>query len=265
MGLRRLLGGDDVFERMSKQWAKGIQFEREFWDGWLQTKGSRWPEAFAAAVDPDTPFDHVLAKILNGQSGQQFRVLDVGAGPLSPIGKKLPGVSLEIIPVDPLASIYDELLLRAGITPANRTIFAPAEGLSDFFEPSSFDLVHCSNALDHSISPTTGIEQMLRVVKVGGAVVLRHARNEAEHEKYSGFHQYNFDICDGKFVIWNRRERTVVDDKLPVKASISHEFRRDNYIVSVLVKKSEFWVKKRRDASRMNRWSQAFARAEKLR
>ena len=47
---------------------------------------------------------------------------------------------------------------------------------------------------------------MMRVLKVGGNLVLRHNRNEAEAEKYSGFHQFNFDQRDKEFVIWNQHQ-----------------------------------------------------------
>jgi ubiquinone/menaquinone biosynthesis C-methylase UbiE len=94
------------------------------------------------------------------------------------------------------------------------------EGLSAFFNHSRFDLVNCTNALDHSADPMAGILEMLRVVKVDRTIVLRHVRNEAENENYSGFHQHNFDLQGGKFIIWNKQAKTIVDDNLPVRVRI---------------------------------------------
>jgi len=62
---------------------------------------------------------------------------------------------------------------------------------------------------------------MLMVTKPGGHVVLRHHVNEAEHERYRGFHQYNFDEQDGDFVIWNKNSRVLVRDMLPSWAEIT--------------------------------------------
>lgn len=125
-----------------------------------------------------------------------------------------------MIATDPLAPVYNALLQEAEITPLVRTQFAPAEGLSAFFDHSEFDVVHCRNALDHSADPIAGIIEMLRVVKVGGTVILRHYRNEAETTRYVGFHQHNFDAKDGKFCIWNKQIYLVVDDNLPISTKI---------------------------------------------
>jgi hypothetical protein len=53
------------------------------------------------------------------------------------------------------------------------------------------------------------IDAMLAVVRPGGSVVLRHARNEAITEKYHQLHQWNFDERDGHFLIWRRPGREV--------------------------------------------------------
>jgi hypothetical protein len=43
---------------------------------------------------------------------------------------------------------------------------------------------------------------MVAVVRPGGYVVLRHARNEALNHDYKQLHQWNFDERDGRFFIW---------------------------------------------------------------
>ena len=45
---------------------------------------------------------------------------------------------------------------------------------------------------------------MVRVVKPGRWVLLKHVIDEGEHEGYVGLHDWNFRIEDGRFVIWNR-------------------------------------------------------------
>ena len=45
--------------------------------------------------------------------------------------------------------------------------------------------------------------------------MLRHAENEAEHEKYIGFHQWNISAEGGeKFIIWNNNIEYKSDDIL---------------------------------------------------
>ena len=78
-----------------------------------------------------------------------------------------------------------------------------AEELSSFYPINYFDVVHCNNALDHSLEPVRSIEEMLLVVKLGGRIALRHLRNVAELERYVGLHQWNFDSEGEDFIIWN--------------------------------------------------------------
>jgi SAM-dependent methyltransferase len=80
------------------------------------------------------------------------------------------------------------------------------EELLLFFPTERFDLVHCRNALDHAADPLLGIRQMLAVTRLGGAVALDHFPNEGEREGYSGFHQWNLDLRDGRFVLWTPAE-----------------------------------------------------------
>lgn len=196
----------DFHERLSR-WAAGISNEHHFWDLWLGSRGLSWPEDFARRLDPEAPLAHLPASCLLARGVSEARVLDVGAGLISGIGCRLPGVALDITAVDPLAPLYQALLARHGVAPPLLTRFGTAEELTLLFPPGSFDLVACRNALDHSSDPMLGIRQMLGVVKVGGEVVLEHLPNEAEAENYIGFHQWNFDIVDGRFVIWNGTQR----------------------------------------------------------
>jgi hypothetical protein len=71
-------------------------------------------------------------------------------------------------------------------------------------------------------------------------VILRHHRNEAEYEKYKGFHQFNFDVRYGTFVIWNRSTEIIVADFLSIKAEIMTEFQEGDGVVYVH-KQSEFF------------------------
>lgn len=77
------------------------------------------------------------------------------------------------------------------------------------FKRSSVDIVHMSNALDHSFDAIFGIYQMLYICKIGGKVILRHHENEAEAEKYKGLHQWNLSVHneENSFVIWRPGER----------------------------------------------------------
>ncbi len=204
-----------------RSWATGIGYEIDFWTRWGETAGMIWPADYAARMNPQTPVLHWLPDHARALGRTRLDVLDVGAGPVTLLGHASPpGLDVRIVATDPLAHAYAALFDRLGMQRPNPPAFAPAEYLSAFFAPSSFDIVHCSNALDHAFDPLEGFIEMLRVVRVGGMVVMDHGRNEAEAERYTGFHQHNFDVEDGRFIIWKPGQRVDVGAVLPVEVEL---------------------------------------------
>lgn len=195
-------------------WFGGIGHELRFWDAWLASRGLRWPEDYARRLDPDAALDTRAADVARGlaRPGGRVRVLDVGAGPVTGLGYRSDGLAVTVDATDPLAPFYATLLARHGVTPPVATRFAPVEDLLLFVPEGCYDLVHCRNALDHSLDPLRGIEQMLAAARVGGAVLLRHFADEAVREHYTGLHQWNLALRDGgsRFVVWNRSGETDV-------------------------------------------------------
>jgi SAM-dependent methyltransferase len=188
------------------RWRKGVDLEVNFWRRWLETGGLQWPEDFRERLDPDLAMGHrLVAEKIDRLPHRSIAILDVGAGPLTALGKVVPGKDLSITPVDPLASRYDRLLDELGIEPPVRTIAGHGERLTDMFARESFDISFAQNALDHSWDPILVIENMLQVTKKSGFVLLRHMQNEGENERYGGLHQWNFDVRAGDLIIWNRR------------------------------------------------------------
>ena len=136
------------------------------------------------------------------------RVLDVGAGPNTRFGTFVPGRGVEFVAVEPLADIYAAIIATAGVTVPLPTRFSFGEDVSARFAADSFDLVLCSNALDHSIEPMRCLIEMLILARPGAPIILMHGVDETEREAYSGFHQWNFQADEnGHFIIWNRERR----------------------------------------------------------
>jgi SAM-dependent methyltransferase len=238
-----MAGGDDrlASDRLHKQlanWSEGFRYEVDFWREWFATKGLSWPDDYAMRFDTALPLEPGLAELVAGSSRPDVRILDVGSGPASNVGKTMQGGEVHLRACDPLAHQYAELWEEFGAYPPVRTEFAVVEELSSFFEPSTFDIAHCRNALDHSFDPLRGIVEMLKIVRVGGWVVLRHHPNEAERESYAGFHQYNFEIRNGKFVIWSREETLEPANLMPVATEFA--CRDDGDVVVMIRKKGEF-------------------------
>eukprot|EP00494_Astrolonche_serrata_P000962 UN00968 len=88
------------------------------------------------------------------------------------------------------------------VVPPVRTLNFKGEELIENFPENFFDMALSKNALDHAEDPIIVIEQMYQLIKPGGMVWVRVYQNEAVYAQYSGFHQWNFDLQNNRFVIW---------------------------------------------------------------
>ena len=197
-GVRRKLG-----LKKDVEWASElIKDELSFWEKALADGGRDWnPDEFRLRTDFDLPLQDELRDLISAAPGTTVRILDVGSGPLTRVGRRWPGRDVRITAADPLAEHYHALLRRLGIVPPVPTTFAHGERLLETFPPSQFDLAYASNALDHTYDPLKAIEQMLAVTRPGGCVYLWHFANEGKHNCYKGLHQWNLDTVGNDFII----------------------------------------------------------------
>lgn len=195
------------------KWEDGKDFEVDFWAKWVETKGGEWSEDFKNRMNPDLLIEPHIENFLSGLN--EINILDVGAGPLTVLGKKLSdGRTVTIVPVDPLADEYNDLFKKNNITPIVSTSVAEVEKLDEKFEDNTFDLVHMRNALDHSYDPLLGVKQMLKVVNKNRVVLLEHSTNEAEKAHYGAFHQWNICMKGNDLFFWNKESEINVTKEL---------------------------------------------------
>src|SRR5215218_6903055 len=135
-GARR--GGTD-----SQSWQAHLPDELRFWDRYFSTRGANWPQEFAERINPASTLTEmeIVRRIPRGRA-DPVRILDVGAGPLTILGKTLPGVRLEITAVDPLAHDYNAMLDHYGIVPPLRTIWCEGEQLAEQFRHDRYDFAY---------------------------------------------------------------------------------------------------------------------------
>ena len=105
LGLRRLA------------WRWRLPTEVGHWDIWLRTRGLNDRADFARRVAPDLPLQEHLKKLLPESDGRTYRILDIGAGPLTTVGKVYDGRKVDLVCIDPLAPVYDRLLNANGVIP----------------------------------------------------------------------------------------------------------------------------------------------------
>ena len=190
-------------------WLSEVESEIAFWDRLFATKGREGgdPDIFKFKTDSNCPF-----QIPEDLESDNSKVLDVGSGPYSRLGYIHNGKKVDLTLIDPLAFAYRELGKKYGYNFAVSPRTGMVECLNLILPENYYNLVHMSNALDHSYDPIEGINQLLYVTKVGGKVILRHHNNVAEVANYQGLHQWNLTTDNNHFIIWNRENKVVMDD-----------------------------------------------------
>lgn len=210
-------------------WQAGIQHEVAYWDNWLKTGGGRWPEDYQRRIDPELELQPHFRKLLEG-ADQPPKILDVGAGPMTVLGKKLGGQNLDITATDALADQYRQILDANGVTPLVQTQSVRAEEISSCWK-SAFDLVVARNSLDHCESPAKAFAELVSATKPGGYVWVQVHRNEAIAEHYQGFHQWNMDAFQDNVIVWRKDEcyfiQQFVDRSVQLDFKIAHEGQKE--------------------------------------
>jgi SAM-dependent methyltransferase len=217
------------------------------WKGALASEVRFWERTFknwkqlTARFDPEQPLIEPLDELATAMApaGSTIKVVDVGAGPITCVGKKLPGYTVENTAVDALGDEYRVVLERADLKPPVWTEQCESERLTQKFGEDVFHLAYARNTLDHSYDPVRAIREMVRVVKPGGAVVLEHAPDEAEEERYLGLHQWNLRCEQGRFIVWRRDTRIDVANELTGIATLeqARESTSDSPLHRVVLRK----------------------------
>ena len=190
-----------VVANLKNVWEASTNSELGFWDRWIETRGHHWPDGYQRRMDPELEIQPFLVDLLPDHNAP--RILDIGCGPVTHLGRRFRGEPVEIVSVDPLADGYNELWQKHGVTPPVPVVPGFGETLLEQFDEASFDIVHSTNAIDHSADPIKFINTAVRLAKVGGRVFLTVQENEGVHANYSGLHQWNFEYNEAGLRLWN--------------------------------------------------------------
>lgn len=186
-------------------WEKGLKKAMDYWRSWL-TRQDVKDMLMEDGIELDKPFklrSYFLPLI---GDKKEVNIADIGAGAINLLGNTLLDVKINLFPSDIMADEFNILLKEINITPVIPVLKQDMENLT--YEDNFFDIVHCSNALDHCVNPLKVIDEMIRVCKPGGYVYLRHARNEGRREKYLNLHHWNLhEYPNGDCILW-QKDRT---------------------------------------------------------
>ena len=249
-------------------WNRGVAYEVAFWNNLL-----RWNHFYGSSSNKvDELVEHMELTGFDVDaylaSRESPKVLDVGAGMSYLAGNyiKKDGQKefVDIQFVDPLAFHYNKILSKY-----HRKLptikFGMVEYLSSYFENGSIDLVIIQNALDHSFDPIKGIRECMITLKIGGVLYLNHHPNEAETERYKGFHQYNISLEDGKLMISDRNNHYDINEMLQPYA----EFRsltdeESGHVINIITKQREVPIEWHKQAEDVANLSKTLARPQSI-
>jgi ubiquinone/menaquinone biosynthesis C-methylase UbiE len=147
----------------------------------VEAYASAAAQAHLDAID-DTFVAHAQLLLRGRERG---RALDIGTGPgqiVIKLASKL--TRWKFVGVDRSASMIDRAREVQGGVPevAGRIEFRVADGNSLDFPDSTFDLIVCNSVLHHMAEPQNLFSEIARVVKPGGAILLRDLRRPARFE-----------------------------------------------------------------------------------
>jgi SAM-dependent methyltransferase len=179
----------------------GIYHELNFWKGFVKTE--RFLNGWVKKVK--TPeLQQSVADFIKSVSHNQ--VADVGSGVVSILNGLIP-----VTAIDPLGELYQLIFDYKAHKLAHPLPF-PAEEMPAV---NHFDIVHCSNAIDHTQQPTLAYESMMNAVKPKGYLILQGFENEGTHENWQGFHQHDIYVDAKTLCIKNQLGQMMIMDVDP--------------------------------------------------
>jgi SAM-dependent methyltransferase len=209
----------------------GFETEVRFWDRWLRDKGALSPDDwrfhdYRYRIDPRAPVVGWHRELVDKIPSDRISILDVGAGPVTVLGKSHDSKRLRITAVDPLADAYAELLAKHRLEPPVRTRRGSGEELVALFGREAFDLVIGQRCIDHAVDPAACVRNMVEVCRVGGVVALAHEENLAVNAAYRGLHQWNFSLRRSNLIISGGRYTMNLDEEFRGRVRWEHRLER---------------------------------------
>jgi ubiquinone/menaquinone biosynthesis C-methylase UbiE len=221
-----------------KIWTDNLHSEINFWNRWAATKGIHWKDEYLYRINPNSEVTGFFKEVLQTVDvNENYKILDVGAGPITILGKFYNGIKLNITAVDALAESFNNINWQDN-KPEIITQYCETEKLSETFEENSFDLVHARNTLDHHYDVLKAFKNMLYVTKKGGLIIISHTENEANNNKWDGLHKWNFFLKDEDMKIQNLEGIYSLKETISKFGNIISTHKDKNSIINVIMQKS---------------------------
>lgn len=178
-----------------------------------------------AKFNKPRPLPSYFEPMISGK--QEVTIAELAAGPFCTIGNSWKDVKVNIYASDILQNEYAPFWELHQVVPVVPIEYQDMEHLT--YSDQFFDIVHCANALDHTLDAKQALQEMLRVCKSGGFIYLRHLPNQ--RKKYRGMHAWDVNEVEGETIFSNPQEKFSLSEFGDFKTHAE-----ENLIVSILRK-----------------------------
>lgn len=163
---------------------------------------------------------------------KEVTIAELGAGPICTIGNSWKDVKISLTASDVLQNEYAPWWEIFKATPIVPVVYQDMEHLT--YRDDFFDIVHCVNALDHTLDVKQALREMIRVCKIEGWVYMRHWPNQ--RTKCRGMHAWDMNEVNGTCVFSNPNENFSLSEFGDFKTHIEKNQKGEKLIVSTLCK-----------------------------
>lgn len=221
-------------KEIKEAWLNGVRIELDFWDRWFATKGLEWNDDYTMRMAPESKLQDFFLPYIN-KNLKKIKILDVGAGPLTYVNKKCERCKIEIHACDVLAREYNKIIKKYNIHPAVRTKRLDTIELHKKYPENTFDISYARNCVDHSYDPFKSIDEMIKVTKLEGFIILHHVFKEGSSTGWPGFHLWDIFFKGKRIFIQGknskRRDITEIFKKRIKPISIFCEGKENMFVV----------------------------------
>jgi len=229
------------FDKQFNEWIKNIDEEVNYWKNDVLSENGMNHDYYLNICNTSVFDDSAIKPLIK----KGAIVMDVGCGLISPYSNLLPsGEYINLIPVDALACFYNRMLSEKDHARDDyQCVFGMFEFLNLFFENDYADCIIINNALDHCIDPLRSLLSVIRVLKCGGSIFMRHTRATALLENYAGLHKWNLDVINNHFVIWNESNMIDVSEQFfdfaDIEIKFNNTLEREGQILEIMIRKKK--------------------------
>lgn len=225
----------------TNEWNAGRAHELTFWHQVIfntREQPQAYHDELISRVDREKSLRVDLENHLLAMNVSSAKILDVAAGPVSCVGWKSEICDIDVTAIDALADDFNKMLDKASLPPPVKTRACDAECVHEIFPRDYFDLALIRNALDHCYDPLAVIRSVIAVLKPKGCFIIEGFVNEAEHEGYVGFHQWNINTQNGELIIASKSHSHALPQALdlPIKVVIEEYNPPSRWIRAVIRK-----------------------------